>query len=145
MSQITEICKKEITVRGELNELVKVRAFVESSASECGIAQHVAQQIALAVDEACSNLVRHAFKLIAGTFMTIKVEAEKGVVVISIFDAATPFNPLQVQSPEMQDYFAQFRRGGLGVQIIKTVMDKIEYFPSSAKQPRNELRLTKNL
>ena len=50
---------------------------------------------------------------------------------------------MQVQPPDMKEYLSHFRRGGLGVYLMKSLMDKVEYsiVPGNA----NEVRLMKNL
>jgi serine/threonine-protein kinase RsbW len=65
--------------------------------------------------------------------------------VVQIIDEGEPFNPLSVESPDMKKYFAEFRKGGLGIHIMRSVMDNIEYQPSQSSEKKNILMLTKYL
>lgn len=136
---------QELHIQSDLSELADVRTFVVSQAEEFGFSEDVVFQISLAVDEACSNLIRHAYKLDASNRITVRIATKESQFIVSIFDAAISFDPTQLKSPDMNDYFSKFRHGGLGVHIIKRVMDDIKYIPANTKHPLNELRLTKRL
>ncbi len=145
MKENSSTYRHEMTIASELSALVLAREFVESAARECGFPEAVGFQIALAVDEACSNLIRHAYKNTQSATITLRSEKSSQGMIISIIDNAQSFNPLQVQLPDMQEYFRTYQHGGLGVHLMRRIMDKVEYFPSDAQQPQNELRLTKLL
>ncbi len=135
----------ELTIPSDLSALVSTRTFVESSIASCGFPDTVVQQIVLAVDEACSNVIRHGYANTNDATLKLLIETTDKGVTISIIDSAKPFNPLQVQAPDMQEYFRTFQHGGLGVHLIRRIMDSIEYIPSSSSHPENELRLVKLL
>lgn len=127
------------------SELIKIRLFIEENAINFGFAEDISQKIALAVDEACSNLIKHAYKSNDSKKIWINVENSKNEFIVKILDEGEPFNPLQVPEPDMNSYFRKFKRGGLGIQIIKLVMDKIKYFPSDSKNTKNILEMRKIL
>jgi serine/threonine-protein kinase RsbW len=73
----------------------------------------------------------------------VNVIAGNGTFEVVIQDEGVQFNPTQVQPPDMKEYLTHFRRGGLGVHLMKSLMDRVEY--SIAPGKSNELRLTKYL
>lgn len=135
----------EICASGDTAELAKIRAFVEEHAKQFGFSEGDVMKIALAVDEACSNLVRHAYKHDKNQKFCVRVETKGDQFIVSILDNGPTFNPLNVASPDMKEYFKKLKPGGLGVQIMRMVMDELSYIPASQTQPQNALRLAKNL
>jgi serine/threonine-protein kinase RsbW len=134
-----------ICISSDTAELSKVREFILQNAIAFGFSDEQSYKISLAVDEACSNLIRHAFKLDAKNNIYIEIEISTGIFSVKILDNGIPFDPLTVESPDMKEYFKQFKHGGLGIYIMRSVMDEIKYFPSSNNNSCNILKLTKLL
>lgn len=134
-----------IVVESSNSELVRIRSFIVEKATKYGFSDELSQKIALAVDEACSNLIKHAYKLDPTKKIWINLLFENDEFIIRIQDEGNPFNPLQVPQPDMSSYFKSFQRGGLGIQIMRLVMDKINYFPSIDNNSKNILELRKVL
>jgi serine/threonine-protein kinase RsbW len=140
------INKKSITSVSDFAELERIRDFVRCSAMKFGFAEDEAQKISLAVDEAVSNLIKHAFHLDSEKQIKIEVESRNNWFTVNILDDGKPFNPLEVDTPNMIEYLKNYEKGGLGIHIMKLVMDKIDYVPSHARgDSRNILRLSKQL
>jgi serine/threonine-protein kinase RsbW len=127
----------------KVEELSRIRDFVYNRAIHYGFADEEAQKISLAVDEACSNLIKHAFKFDRERQIQVEIEIGKKYFTVKIMDDGVPFNPLSVTEPDMKEYFNEFKRGGLGILIMRKVMDKISYTPSSSKNKKNTLLLKK--
>jgi serine/threonine-protein kinase RsbW len=127
------------------SELSRIRDFVEQNAIQFGFDESNSQKIALAVDEACSNLIKHAYKLDKSKNIWINIETQSNEFVVKIIDEGNPFDPLEVPKPDMKKYFKSYKRGGLGIQIMRLVMDKINYFPSNGGNTKNILELRKVL
>jgi serine/threonine-protein kinase RsbW len=128
------------------SELEHIRHFVSNYATKCGFDSKVSYNIALAVDEACSNLIKHALLYESDHEIQVNIDCNKDdKFVVAISDDTKPFNPLQIESPDMVEYFKKLKIGGLGIHIMKLVMDEIEYIPKSQSQERNILLLIKYL
>ncbi len=130
---------------GDTQELERVRHFVESKAREFGFTEQGVYKITLAVDEACSNLIRHSYQHDSSKEFCVEVGFDEGILVIEILDSGAAFDPLNVPAPNLREYAEQHRRGGFGVHIIRMTMDDVEYFPSDPAHPFNRLKLTKKL
>jgi anti-sigma regulatory factor (Ser/Thr protein kinase) len=91
----------------------------------------------LAIDEALTNIIRHAYQGGPGK-MTVSVAANDDKIEIVLEDQGAKFDPTLVPSPELPRH----RPGGLGVHFIRTIMDQMIYddqYPSG-----NRLRLIKH-
>jgi serine/threonine-protein kinase RsbW len=136
---------ERLIASGDTVELERIRQFVSAKAQEFGFSEAVVHTIALAVDEACSNLIRHSYHLDASKELVIDVHAEGELLIIEILDSGTAFNPINVPTPDLKQFAAQHRKGGFGVHIIRMVMDGVEYVPANSAQPLNCLKLVKKL
>lgn len=136
---------KYICVRSEFSELQHIRDFIVSQAVDFGFQESVASKIALAVDEACANLIKYSFKLDDSQEFCIEIGNKLNDFIVHISDESNSFNPLDVDRPDMQKYFKELKRGGLGIHIMRSVMDNIEYSPSNKKSNKNILKLVKSL
>lgn len=132
-----------IKVESRTERLIAVRDFVSEAARTFGFGDEDISKIALAVDEACTNIIKHAYRSDPTKTIQVNVSADNGTFVVAIRDEGVRFNPVQVQPPDMKEYLTHFRRGGLGVYLMKSLMDKVEYavVPGNA----NEVRLIKYL
>jgi len=140
-----KILNKEnyICACGDFSELQKIRNFVNSEAKLFGFDENEASKIALAVDEACTNLIKHSFNFDKTKEFCVSIEPSSFKFTIKILDKGLPFNPLEISELDMNEYFKNYKKGGLGIQIMRTVMDEISYMPSDAQRNENELILTK--
>jgi serine/threonine-protein kinase RsbW len=136
---------KELCTVSDTSQLGKIRDFVIQKAKLFGFDDKDSQKIALAVDEACSNLIKHAFKFDNSKKLCVIVSSDSKDLVVHIKDDSKAFDPTEMQSPDMAEYLRQYRRGGLGIHLMKLVMDKINYIPSDSKNPHNILELRKTL
>jgi serine/threonine-protein kinase RsbW len=134
---------KKIFVSGDTNELNRIRDFVIENALLFGFSEDQSFKICLAVDEACSNLIRHSFKFDTTKEICIAIEESKEKFTINIIDKGVAFNPLDYDTPDMVEYLKKFKKGGLGIHIIRSVMDEISYLPAMDNNTTNTLMLTK--
>jgi serine/threonine-protein kinase RsbW len=135
----------KICISGNFGELAKVRDFVSSNALAFGFDADIAYKLSLAIDEACTNLIRYAYNLENARKICIKIETDQNQYIISILDDGEPFNPLEIPSPDMNEYLKEYKRGGLGIHIMKSIMDKIEYYPALGNNSYNTLKLIKSI
>jgi serine/threonine-protein kinase RsbW len=133
--------KYQLRLPSHAANLEIIREFVSRIAKKVGFNEDDVNKIELAVDEACTNVIKHAYgndskKPID---VVIKVDLEKLTVVIT--DHGKGFNPQKVPRPDMKEYLAKMRVGGLGIFLMKTLMDEVDYDIQPGK--RNRLRMVK--
>jgi len=139
-----------ICTPGDYSELSKIRDFVTVQAKKFGFPDDDVLKIALAVDEACTNLIEHAFKFDKAKELCVNIESDTNQFIVNIIDNGSPFNPLEVIQPDMKEYLSKYSQGGLGIFIMRSVMDEISYSPSTinstdTQQHLNILKLKKIL
>jgi serine/threonine-protein kinase RsbW len=132
-----------INIESRTERLIAVREFVSGAARDFGFNDEEISKIALAVDEACTNVIKHAYRFDPTKKITVSVKRQNGAFEVSITDTGKKFNPLGVQQPDMKEYLSHYRRGGLGVYLMKSLMDKVEYDIKPGK--KNMVRLIKYL
>lgn len=101
------------------------------------------QGIVLAVDEACANLMAHAVAKQPSHDIEVRVAVTPQDIIIEIRDVSEAFDPRTVEQPDMAAYFREMRSGGLGIALIRRLMDAIDYLPASSDTPYNRLILRK--
>lgn len=136
----------ELDVHSDYSNLEFIREKVFTTALSVGFDEDNAYLISLAVDEACTNLIKYAYNFDTGKRIEITAEmtSDKEFSVF-IYDTGTPFNSLEAPLPDMNVYFNEYKQGGLGIYIMRQIMDIIKYNPSHGSQKKNQLVLTKYL
>ena len=132
-----------ITIQSRTERLIRVREFVSTAARKFGFGDEDVSKIALAVDEACTNIIKHAYESDPRKNISVTIKGRNGTFEVAIRDSGAEFDPAGVPSPDMQEYLTHYRRGGLGMYLMKSLMDKIEYNIKPGRP--NEVRLTKYL
>jgi len=133
-----------IQTPGEMHFLHRIRDFVTGIAEESGINEQDIENIELAVDEACANIIEHGYlPESSNKNITIRMEIDPAKLVLTIIDQGTPFDPRTRMQPDIKNLIAMKRDGGLGISLIKHTMDEIDYRQGDNGQ--NELILTKYL
>jgi len=117
----------KILIASSTKNLVKVRNFISESASTEGIEKNVINQITLAVDEACTNIIKYSHKYDETNSIEIVTQSLPHQFIVKIFYKGEGFNPNDVPIPDMLEYFKNYKRGGLGIPMIKKFINKIEY------------------
>lgn len=134
---------RSLNIESRTDRLVDAREFVSAAAHELGFDDDDIGKIALAVDEACTNVIKHAYHFDSTQHLTITVKPGKNSIEILITDSGERFDPRRLPAPDMKEYLKKFRKGGLGVYLMKKLMDEVEY--QLLPGEKNEVRLVKYL
>ena len=131
-----------LRIPSRTEKLGLAREFVADAAKVFGFAEDDVNNIALAVDEACTNIIKHAYNYETDKEIAIVVSMNKPEFEILIEDKGKHFSPDRVPVPDMKEYMSHYKRGGLGMYLMKKLMDKVEY---SILPRKNVVRLIKYL
>jgi sigma-B regulation protein RsbU (phosphoserine phosphatase) len=104
--------------------LQEIRQAVAATAAALGCAEPVVLDVVLAVDEACQNIIRHAYHGADGDIV-VRMGTESGRLVVRLIDFAPPVDVARI-CPRALD---EVRPGGLGTHFIRSVMDEIAFLP----------------
>jgi len=119
--------KYKLKVSSDSSNLELIRKFVFDVATKSGFSIEDANKIELAVDEACSNVVKHAYRGEEKETIEIDVNVQEDRIIVKVKDKGKGFNPQSIQPPDMVEYLKQYKMGGLGIHIIKSLMDEIDF------------------
>ncbi len=86
----------------------------------------------LAVEEAITNVIVHGYREQGGE-IGVTCRATRGIVEVQIEDAAPPFDPLSLPEPDLTADIEERQVGGLGIFLIRQVMDEIVYRHENGK------------
>jgi len=117
---------KKINLSAESKNLIKVRDFIVKYGKKMGLVPKQVSEVKLAVDEAVSNIIRHAYGGRKGNFQ-IEIERLESAVEIQIVDQGVEFDWNAVLEPDLYKYVETRRKGGLGIWLIKKLIDEVEY------------------
>ncbi|MCF8261421.1 MAG: ATP-binding protein [Melioribacteraceae bacterium] len=134
---------KELVIKSTTDNLARVRDFITSTAKDVGFNNETVGEMVLAVDEACTNVIKHAYKYSPDRTITVNIEFVDGKFRISITDNGIHFNPSTVPDPDIKVYHKEKRTGGLGMFLMKKLMDEVSY--NTLNEDRNQVILVKYL
>ena len=100
-----------------------VRAVVSEAASACGCSHACAQDIVIAVDEACQNVIRHAYGGDPQGEILVDIRRDGDTFAIHLVDFAPPVDPSTIRSRALEDV----KPGGLGTHFIRSCMDECAF------------------
>lgn len=139
---------ESLRIQSRTELLSDMRTFVSDAARRFGFSENEVGKIELAIDEACTNIIKHAYKFNPDGIIEIRISSQKGdssptKFVVDIYDSGISFDSSKYTAPDMKEYFKKLRHGGLGIVLMKKLMDEVEYGHMSGQQ--NSIRLVKYL
>jgi serine/threonine-protein kinase RsbW len=133
--------KYQLRIPSQTDNLELIREFVSRVSRKVGFKDDDVNKIELAVDEACANVVKHAYKKDEKKPIDIVIQIDYQKLTVIVTDRGRGFNPRKVKQPDMKEYLAQMRVGGLGIYLMRTLMDEVDFNVQPGK--RNQVRMTK--
>jgi serine/threonine-protein kinase RsbW len=131
----------KLSVPSDTVNLKMIRDFVEDSARRSTIAEPDMHKLALAVDEACANVIEHAYNSDSTREITVHVWFDDAQIGVDVIDSGTSFDPSSHKPLELQDLVG--RKGGMGIRIMQIATD--ELLADTDENGHNRLRLIKRL
>ncbi len=134
------VSKEEIQIPAQMSYLKEVREFIERIGKKYKFSDKIINSFKLVIDEACTNIIRHGYRDIKNGKITIRAIIRRRSLTMVIIDQGISFDPRQVSNPDLKKYVQIGKKGGLGIFMMRKLMDDIKYNVTSRG---NELRLTK--
>ena len=126
-----------------IENLKGVRDFIRNTLKDHGVPDLQISELVLALDEMCSNLMIHSHQCNPDELFEIHIILKKGEpLIFEIIDDGNTFDINQFAEPNLDNLVHEKRKGGLGIRLVKSIMDKIEYQNRSGK---NVCRLIKKI
>ena len=130
-----------LTLVNRLSETTKLHRAVEKLGAEFGLPARTVHDCILALEEVVTNVIRHGIDDKGEHPIEVEVAADRpGAVRLVVRDQGRPFNPLDVPAPDIDSPLHARPAGGLGIHIVRHVMDEVRY---ERQGGRNVLIMTK--
>ena len=116
-----------LTLRNDRSEISRLVDRIEAFGVEAGLLPDVTFRLTLALDEIVSNVIRHAFDDGAQHPIEVRLDVTNGMVTATVKDDGVPFDPREAPAPALDAPLEQRQAGGLGMHLVRSTMDEIEY------------------
>ncbi len=117
---------------GRYDRLVEISNFVVTSARNAGLKDSQIYGVQLAVDEACSNIIEHAYGGKNSGKIQVTCEVDEGELRVILQDRGVQFNPEQIPGLNNDTPLSKVKSRGAGLFLIRKMMDEV-YFDFSSE------------
>lgn len=114
-------------------------AFLEDACKEAGLDDEAAFAVRLAGEEACTNIISHAYHGVAPGPISLDLRCDGAQLVLRIEDRAPLFAPADAPTPDLTSDWRSRRVGGLGWHLIHKMMDEVRHEPVAGGGNRLEM------
>jgi len=135
--------KDRLNVPSRPGSLRAVRRFVTDLLDQRDVPRPLANRIVLAVDEAVANIVEHAYAMDPSGRIEAEVELDGSRVLVALRHSGIPVDPDALPEPDILEHLRQGRRRGLGLFLIRRIMD--DFCVLALPEGRSEVLLVKSL
>jgi anti-sigma regulatory factor (Ser/Thr protein kinase) len=120
---------QQLIVPGRYECLTEIAAFVTQAARVAGLNDDEVFHVEMAVDEACSNIIEHAYAVQAGDIDLACSCPNAGVFEVIIRDSGQPFDPAEIPPPAIGTAtdLDDLNEGGLGLFFMRKLMDDVRF------------------
>lgn len=118
---------RELVVSSELHVLPQILDFIRQACQQAGLSDRATFACELAADEACTNIIEHAYAGRADGAIRIACWAAHGQFTIQLNDHGAAFDPTVIHPPTLDAELEDRPVGRLGMHFMRTLMDEVRY------------------
>jgi serine/threonine-protein kinase RsbW len=122
-----------IRVNCTKKNLKKIRDFVTEYLHALRLSDILLNQIVLAVDEICANLIIHANHEDPSKHIVLTIEQAKEMLRFEISDEGLAFERSNYKEPDIEENIRLGKKGGVGIALVNRIMDKVEFSSNGTK------------
>ena len=134
---------RRLIMKNEMTEVGRLRTFFFSVCREYGIDEETAKTLNLALEEWVANVIGYAYPKGMRGHVEVTADVTDNVLTLVIKDHGTPFDPTQYEEIDVDAGLDERAIGGLGIHLIQSIMDKVDY--ERTGDGYNRLTLTKKV
>ncbi|MCK5879869.1 MAG: ATP-binding protein [Holophagae bacterium] len=111
-------------------DTIFLKLATDVTISMCQLAEFddsTARDISLAVDEAVTNTIKHAYHFDKKRRVTLQFTITETELTIDIRHNGDPISNTEIHLPDMEKYMKQYQKGGLGIVLMTRIMDSVAY------------------
>ena len=135
--------KSQRSFEGRFENLAKIGEYIEEITAKTGLDEKQRYAVRLAVDEAASNIIEHAYRDIKDGIIEMTIEHSPQKLVIIVHDEGKPFDPSAVEKFDLELSLEDMTGRGAGLHLIENLMDEVEF--NSNGEKGNTLKMVKML
>ena len=114
-------------LQNRIAEVARLVDAVESFGTHAGLSADLTYRLTLSLDEIVSNVIRHGYSDTNDHVVEVRLSVHDGVVTSVIEDDGHPYDPRESPEPDLSMPVEQRGPGGLGIFLVKQMMDSIDY------------------
>ena len=132
--------KNSFELKNDLSELETLCQHLNKFGHVSGLSEACKTDINICLDELFTNIVSYGFTDDLEHIIRCTINVDNNVLTLTIEDEGIAFNPLEKKDPEIPADLIDVRIGGLGIHIVRKLMDDISY---ERKRGKNKLTMKK--
>jgi serine/threonine-protein kinase RsbW len=119
--------KYSFELKNDLSELETLCQHLNKFGQDAALSEACITDVNICLDELFTNIVCYGFEDDLEHMTRFSMQLNSNVLTISIEDEGVPFNPLEMEDPEIPADLIDVRIGGLGIHIVRKLMDNIRF------------------
>ena len=132
--------KNSFELKSDLSELETLCQHLNKFGHVTGLSEACITDINICLDELFTNIVSYGFTDDLEHIIKFTINVDNNVLTLTIEDEGIAFNPLEKKDPEIPADLLDVRIGGLGIHIVRKLMDDMSY---ERKRGKNKLTMKK--
>ena len=116
-----------VKLRNNISEIERLNIILFQFGKINNLSQNILFKMNLALEETVTNIIKYAYNDDTEHTILIHISLSCGILTAEIEDDGKPFNPLNSPKPDIDKPIEDRTIGGLGIHIVRNLMDKIEY------------------
>jgi serine/threonine-protein kinase RsbW len=135
LTEMPRMYEGSITIRlpADLREIEALNRLVRQFGELHAIPSRTLYAMNLALDEVVTNVVLYGFKDPAGQEIAVRLETADENLRSEVVDEGREFDPLSAPLPDLTAALSERALGGLGIHLVRSLMDRVEYRREDAK------------
>jgi len=134
--------KYSFELKNDLSELEALCKHLNKFGRLTGLSEACIRDVNICLDELLTNIVSYGFEDDLEHIIRFTMNLDNQVLTLGIEDEGVAFNPLEKKVPEVPADLIDVRIGGLGIHIVRKLMDDLRY---NRKQGKNKLTMKKSI
>ena len=122
-----------LDIGNKIPELTGVHVWIEEIRAHHLLGQDVIFAVTLALDELLTNTISYGYTDTEQHIISIEMMVDLGSIILRIDDDGAAFNPLSVQEPDVNAPLDERRIGGLGIHLVRNMLDDVQYQRSNGR------------
>ena len=119
--------EKEIRIKNQISELEKIARFIEEICEELGLSMELQMDLNLVIEEMVTNIIFYAYPKDVEADIELLVKSDGKELTFVLSDQGKAFDPTARESTDLSVNPAERDLGGMGIFIVKNIMNDVIY------------------